>query len=250
MSAWITVHCGLFYLLYHSDQSWQTVLGISKAEIREYRDLCASNSNRAVERLHLLMEPTLDNIQALNMASSVYMDTARPSVAWVLISVSCRMCLDLGLHRQSTNNNNAMRREQRVLFWYAYACDKGLALNFGRTPNIHDYDITVERPRVPDDLDDRAFGRYFLGWLDFAEFQGVLMEQLFSARAQEAPQEERTRRALFLVEQMNQLQDEFRDVSIPPNEPFVTRLLITDSCYRMQKELLPLTWKMPCSRRK
>jgi hypothetical protein len=223
MSAWITVHCGLFYLLYHSDQSWQTILGITKAEIRDYRDLCASNSNRAVERLHLLMEPTLDNIQALNMASSVYMDTARPSVAWVLISASCRMCLDLGLHRQPANSNNAMGREQRVVFWYAYACDKGLALNFGRTPNIHDYDITVERPRLPGDLDDRAFGRYFLGWLEFAEFQGVLMEQLFSARAQEAPQEERTRRALFLVEQMDQLQGQFRDVSISTNEPCAIR---------------------------
>lgn len=222
ITVWITVNCCLFYLFYHSDKTWYTALDVTKSEIEEYRDQCASNVDNAVQKLHLLMEPTLDGIQALTLASSVFMDTARPSAAWMLISAACRMCLDLGLHRQPTTSDVAEAKKQKIFFWYAYACDKGLGLNFGRTSNIHDDDITVERPKVPEDLDG-PFAGYFIAWIDFAQFQGDLMRQLFSARAQEEPQEERTRRAKALAVRMDRLESAFQGVrSKPPTNAHVS----------------------------
>ena len=136
----------------------------------------------------------------------MYMDLAKPPVAWKLVSAASRMCLDMGLHRQPPNSHGPEATKQRVLFWFAYACDKGLALNFGRTPNIHDYDITIERPRVGEDLDG-IWGQYYFGWIDYAELQGDILEQLFSARAQLLSQEIRTERALALGARLQKLAD-------------------------------------------
>ena len=143
----------------------------------------------------------------------MYMDLARPPIAWKLISAAARMCLDMGLHRQPVEATGPGATKQRLLFWFIYASDKGLALNFGRTPNIHDYDITIERPRVPEDLDE-FWGGFIAGWIDYAELQGDILEQLFSARAQKASQEIRTQRARALGARLEELGGQFTTVSM------------------------------------
>lgn len=79
-------------------------------------------------------------------------------------------------------------------------------------PNIHDYDITTERPRVPEDLEG-AWGKYYGGWLDFAELQGDILEQLFSARAQKEAQDVRTQHARWLGARLESLGNVFAGVS-------------------------------------
>lgn len=63
----------------------------------------------------------------------MYMDLAKPPMAWKLVSAAARMCLDMGLHRLPLDATGPEATKQRLLFWFTYACDKGLALNFGRT---------------------------------------------------------------------------------------------------------------------
>lgn len=48
--------------------------------------------------------------------------------------------------------------------------------------------------------------------MDFAELQGAILEQLFSARAQQEPQEVRTQRALALAARIDELNNSFNGV--------------------------------------
>lgn len=118
----------------------------------------------------------------------------------------------MGLHRLPSDTNGPEGRRQRLLFWFTYACDKGLALTFGRTPNIHDYDITIERPRIPEDVQG-GWGYYYIAWMNYAELQGKVLEQLFSAQAQKESQEVRTKRARVLAVRLHELNSEFYRVS-------------------------------------
>ena len=103
------------------------------------------------------------------------MELAKASLAWKLTASAARLCLDLGIHQQPPGSRGIQARRERVIFWFVYAMDKGLALNFGRTPNVHDYDMTIERPRIPDDIDG-IFAKYYVGWLDYAQVQGDIYE--------------------------------------------------------------------------
>ena len=148
----------------------------------------------------------------------MYMDLARPAIAWKLVSAASRMCLDMGLHRQPANATGYEAKKKRLLFWLTYALDKGLALTFGRTPNIHDYDITVERPRPKEDFEG-VWGFYYTGWMDYAELQGQILEQLFSAQAQRESQDVRSQRARALAARLKYLSQSFDSVSNCPSHP-------------------------------
>jgi len=78
--------------------------------------------------------------------------TGRASAAWRLITAASRMLLDIGYHRLPNNLTDDGLRKKRMLFWWMYAMDKGLAFTFGRTPTIHHYDVTTPRPTFPDDF--------------------------------------------------------------------------------------------------
>jgi Fungal specific transcription factor domain len=144
------------------------------------------------------------------------MELPKPSLAWKLIASAARLALDLGIHRQPVGSTGPAARRERLLFWFVYAIDKGLALNFGRTPNIHDYDMTVERPRVPDDFSG-ALASHSIGWLDYAQLQGDIYEQLFCATAQRQPQNVRTSRAHSLAARCRDLQTRFMELDFGDN---------------------------------
>ena len=88
-----------------------------------------------------------------------------------------------------------------MMFWMVYAIDKGLALNFGRTSNIHDYDVTTPRPNGSD-FAFATLNFYYNAWIDWAELQGAIYEQLFSAAAQKQPDTIRIPRARAMADQL------------------------------------------------
>ncbi len=47
----------------------------------------------------------------------MYMDLAKPPIAWKLVSAAARMCLDMGLHRQPQDSTGPEATKQRLLFW-------------------------------------------------------------------------------------------------------------------------------------
>lgn len=115
--------------------------------------------------------------------------------------MSARMCLDSGLHRYKPLAGDAENNVKRLLFWYTYALDKGLSLNFGRAPTFSDLDITIDYPEFPAD------GMHALGlvWLELARIQGRIYDNLYSAQGQRETQERRTALATTLYGELERL---------------------------------------------
>jgi hypothetical protein len=104
-----------------------------------------------------------------------------------------------------------------------------MALNFGRAPNLQRYDISVERPKVPEEMDS-VWGKMYNLWIDYAEIQGDTYEQLYCARAQSEPIEVKIRHVHSLAERLHNLRKKFNiDTSNAPfAEEFRDALLSTD----------------------
>lgn len=77
--------------------------------------------------------------------------------------------------------------------------DRGLALRLGRAPIIHDYDVTrppqaVGRPDLP-----YPWREALELWIAHAEVQGLVYEQLYSARGLARPPDQRAESARLLA---------------------------------------------------
>lgn len=99
--------------------------------------------------------------------------------------------MTLGYHRGPPSDDAEAESSPSSLFWFAYMLDKGLALRLGRAPAIHDYDVI--RP-------SHAVGRADMPypwrealelWIAHAEVQGLVYEQLYSARGLATPPDQR-----------------------------------------------------------
>jgi hypothetical protein len=117
-------------------------------------------------------------------------------LAWTLISMAARLCLDSGLNRlkDPSEGESLETHAKKTLFWFTYALDKGLSLNFGRTSNFCDFDITVSYTNFPK---EPIYGIYKI-WLDLAVIQGKIYDKLYSAQGQiqNSQQKEHTARNL------------------------------------------------------
>ena len=130
------VNGGLFYLFQDCVKSDAERLNLSHTDLEINTKLCADNLDAAISKLPLLLEASLDNMEALVFAGSVSMDNARAAIAWKLTSTAARLCMDTGLHQFRSKENSPEARRKRLLFWLIFNMDRGLALNFGRVPNI------------------------------------------------------------------------------------------------------------------
>lgn len=72
--------------------------------------------------------------------AQVTLEESKLSMAWNLTSMSARLCLDAGLHRLKDSSDDPQLIYKKSCFWHVYSLDKNLALNFGRTCNLQDYD--------------------------------------------------------------------------------------------------------------
>lgn len=64
------------------------------------------------------------------------------ALAWRLVCVASRACLDLGYHRLVRTVKSY--EQKAAVFWHIYAWDQALAFGHGRAPTIHYHDITTE----------------------------------------------------------------------------------------------------------
>jgi len=139
----------------------------------------------------------------------------------MLTSRAVNMCLDLGWHRAATSKGEggADSTSRAVLFWTAYMLDKGISLSLGRASAVQDYDITLSR-----DIGDLKAGpqwRFIInGWVKLAEVQGNLYQRLYSPAALLQTDEERTRAARALGEELKILMTQMHlaTASIPPDQ--------------------------------
>ncbi|EIW68705.1 hypothetical protein TREMEDRAFT_74148 [Tremella mesenterica DSM 1558] len=80
-----------------------------------------------------------------------------PSI-WHLCGFAMRLCVELGLHRKVSPENDVLTNELRKrVFWSVYCFDRLICLSSGRPFNLIDRDIDVELPVDVDcDSTDRA----------------------------------------------------------------------------------------------
>lgn len=141
-----------------------------------------------------------------------------------------RMSLDLGLHRFDGGDVGDLQvHRRRMLFWWIYAYDHGLAFTLGRAPTIHHYDVTTQRPdfeRLQPGMcclydSIRIAGiwmemltrsRLYNAWLDFAVVAGEIQYHLFSAFANRSTPSVKIERATALANRLKDILGSFTRV--------------------------------------
>lgn len=206
-SVYISVCTGLYYLFQEKAalavQEIQTHSGIPSnssqgVEYRAHSMTCRDNLETAISSLTLLQTPKQETVEALIMAASYATEISKPSLAWQLNAAACQAVLAMGYHRKDLlpeETSEIMQRRRAVRFWFVYILDRALALRFGRSPNLPDYDITLPRQIGPLDASFQGHCITIQGWLHHAEAQGRAYETLYSPAALLKPVEERVRSA-------------------------------------------------------
>lgn len=91
--------------------------------------------------------------------------------------------------------------------------DRGLSLNFGRSPSLQDYDVTASRPTLVEAREDRGLFFCSVG-VELAYLQGDVYEQLYSGRAQSESADVKAQRARVLADRMIRLRHELLFVGV------------------------------------
>ncbi|KIW65216.1 hypothetical protein PV04_07494 [Phialophora macrospora] len=220
IATFITVHVCLLNLFRDLSQSELRDLDLSVAERDRTVATCLKNAETAIRNLRLYMEPTYENIEALMQGSTLAMDLSQASLAWTLITSAVRMAQDAGYHRLPPYSVAPEATPKRRLFWFLYCVERGMALNLGRASSLPDYDILTDRPRFPEEVHG-VWGAMFNSWFDFAQTQGDIYDQLYSARAQKASAEVKAELARQLAARLQEVQQSFMfDDGQLGDEPF------------------------------
>ena len=91
--------------------------------------------------------------------------------------------------------------------------DRGLSLNFGRSPSLQDYDVTASRPTLVQAQGDIDLFFCSAG-VELAYLQGAVYEQLFSGRAQSESADVKAQRAQILADRTIRLRREILSVGV------------------------------------
>jgi Fungal specific transcription factor domain len=145
------------------------------------------------------------------------------SFAWNVVATAARLCQNSGYHREITYNSSlspAEKSKRKWLFWALYGFDHALALNFGQPPNIQDYDITLDMPRLGDN--GNVLSHELWLWVGLARWQGDVYEHLYSAKAQRAPQEARIGKARELAKVGHEHMEKFKVLVSLSEKPSIT----------------------------
>ncbi|CDR87356.1 related to nitrogen assimilation transcription factor [Sporisorium scitamineum] len=105
-------------------------------------------------------EPSLETIQSLLFMALREGGNGRASQASAYISTACRMCIDLGLHRQrdfssvlGLHFSNAEEQARRRIFWCLYLLDKTSSASLGRPVTLRYAEIDCPLPNL-DEADE------------------------------------------------------------------------------------------------
>lgn len=132
------------------------------------------------------------------------------------------MCQALGYHRASSLKGLSPEEaeSQQGLFWLVYVLDKSLSLRLGRSSVLQDYDIDIAPPKlIYNDPSLLAWNTIYLHWIETAEFHGLAYEQLYSPRALNGSEEERTQKAKALIARLEKCQEALKNVSLYHSHP-------------------------------
>ncbi|GAB7351867.1 hypothetical protein MBLNU459_g2419t1 [Dothideomycetes sp. NU459] len=224
LSDFIIVNGGLFDILSDAPEADLNFCGIDSAQADEAVAMCENNVSSAIAKMDPYIEPTLGHIEALLIGTNLAIYRSRPQLAWRFVSISARLCLDLGLHRHKTNHQDPDDNIKKILFWYTYSFDRGLSLNFGRTPTFSDHDISIEYPAIQSP-DTSTYDLHII-WLDLARIQGRIYQKLYSAQGQNGSQEQKTQSARSLFAELDALRQRCSTLDLDPTQLMDTEIFI------------------------
>jgi hypothetical protein len=92
--------------------------------------------------------------------------------------------------------------EAKAAFWWCYSIDKGLALNFGRSPQLLDYDIDVDLPEMQAGPWGKACYIYSNSYIELAKVQSRIYTELYSVAAGRTSRDERERATQGIVAEL------------------------------------------------
>ncbi|KAL2436650.1 hypothetical protein ABEF95_012747 [Exophiala dermatitidis] len=206
IATFLTVHTSLYYLFRDLTPEAARDLRFTPQGIDQITAMCKKNAEVAMRNVRLFMDVSYENAEALFLAAMLAMEQSRNAFAWTLITNAARMVQDAGYHRLPPYSVAPEAAKKRLLFWIVYALDRGMALNLGRSPSLQDCDITVDRPKFPEEVTG-TWGALYVNWIDFAELQGQIYEKLYCPRAQKQPIEMRVQQARDLAGRLLALRD-------------------------------------------
>jgi len=85
----------------------------------------------------------------------------------------------------------AEAEEAKLAFWWCYSIDKGLALSFGRSPQLLDYDIDVDLPEMESGSWGKACYIYCRAYIELGKVQSRIYTELYSVAAGRTSRDER-----------------------------------------------------------
>ncbi|RKU42005.1 hypothetical protein DL546_003986 [Coniochaeta pulveracea] len=200
-----------------------------RSEYVAYSHMCRDNLETGLANLPLFMPLRMESVEALLLGAGYAIEASKPSMAWQMTCAACQLCMAMGYHRLSPfstadvshsqpatpSSTDPLAEKKRGLFWFAYMLDKGLALRFGRSSILQDYDIALPKTlpttintiggiQAPGPTADPWRAALEL-WITHAEVQGQIYEHLYSASALNSSAESRLESARMLVAKQNGL---------------------------------------------
>ncbi|KAK6355846.1 hypothetical protein TWF718_000227 [Orbilia javanica] len=209
IATFITVNTGLYYLF--QDNTCSATEDFSDEECLRYQEMSRDNLETAVANLPLLLPARKDMVEALVLSATYAVEISKLSLAWQLNSAAAMICQTLGWHQLRNEDNPA--DERITLFWFCYVLDKGLALRFGRTPVIQDWDISATRHFGNATL-PASWNVMISQWISTGGILGDIYQNLYSPSALAKEQSLRVETARLLVEKMERIWNEMVEFSI------------------------------------
>ncbi|KAL8916800.1 MAG: hypothetical protein Q9208_008339 [Pyrenodesmia sp. 3 TL-2023] len=123
-------------------------------------------------------------------------------------------------HCLTSDSSDPQAQQKIITFWFLFSVDRGLSLNFGRSPSLQDYDVSASRPTLVEAQGDTdLFSCAVI--VELAYLQGAIYEQLYSGRAQSESADVKAQRARVLADRIRRFRHQLLSVD-PSDNPSAT----------------------------
>lgn len=109
----------------------------------------------AKKRLEEIVEnSSIQSVRCLVLMSFFSLQWSSPNVAFLYIGYAARMCISIGLHRETFYSpSNPRSAEHRQLWWTCYAVERMISTWFGQPSAIRDDDVSAQWPQPENSYD-------------------------------------------------------------------------------------------------
>lgn len=109
----------------------------------------------AKKRLEEIVEnSSIQSARCLVLMSFFSLQWSSPNVAYLYIGYAARMCISIGLHRETFHSRgNPRSAEHRQLWWTCYGIERMISTWFGQASAIRDDDVSVRMPQPNNSYD-------------------------------------------------------------------------------------------------